>query len=376
MIGVVVTSGDAAAAAPPKAKRVDAAKVRVVLFCPKDVRPPTDYQNGIDVLADYTDRFLLSELKRHGYEPQAKSLFVRTDADGRVSRDGRGSVEVLGVIGEQRADAYKKAATHQEAIESAMRHFDLPAKGDLWWVLVYRGDPPTRFSDFRGGSSPKFGGWSIANYDSRLPRLRPTMPICAGLGDEMALKGMVHELGHAFGLPHIGPKADRVRRDDNTLMGPTNFNYRRVTKNRPKNGHLSAASAAMLAVHPVIRGAKMPEWRLPTVKTADLRIRPTATGKGFALAGTVRAAGGTPLRAIVGDHSDAMPGDYWAKHYVAEVGRDGRFELPIGEPDKTAGELRLWFTFRSGATTGDGRLRGERGAVKVRYRYVNGRWML
>ncbi|WP_171189313.1 hypothetical protein [Alienimonas chondri] len=376
VIVATLAVGSAAPAAdpPPKAQRLDAAKVRIVLFCPNGVRPPVDYQSGLDRLADYTDAFILSGLKRWGHEPGVKSLFVRVDENGRPTDDGTGSVEVLGVIGEHGVDRYTKPDTHKEAVASAMRHFDLPAKGDLWWVLVYHGDPPTRFSDFRGGNSPQFGGWSIANYDSRLPRLRKTMPICAGLGDEMALKGMVHELGHAFGLPHIGPKAAPRRRHDNTLMGPNNFNYKRVAGRAVQNGHLSEASAAMLAVHPVVRGVPLSEWNLPTVKVADLALRPTATGNGFALAGTVRAVGAKPINAVLGDHPDSLPGEYWAKHYVAPVGDDGRFELPVTEAAESDGELRLWFTFPGGETTGNGRWRGANGAVKIPYRYADGRW--
>ena len=52
-----------------------------------------------------------------------------------------------------------------------------------------------------------------------------------------------HELGHAFGLPHIGPlQNDKL---GNSLMGPVNMVYSRRKGPDDRRVYLSQASAAM-----------------------------------------------------------------------------------------------------------------------------------
>lgn len=333
-----------------------AAKVRIVLLCPADRELPVDYQAGIDRVANYTDRFVLNGLKLWKLEPKTESLFVRNGDH----------VEVIVVHADGNAAAYTKPDAHKVAIETAARQNRLNLKLDLWWVFVYQGEPPQRFSDFRGGSSPRFGGWSIANYDSRSPSLPLQCPLGGGMANEMALKGMIHELGHAFGLPHMGPRF--AFRRGNTLMGAVNTRYQQISRRRDGKVYLSQAAAGMLIAHPVLQGRAMNDLGdLPSVSVDSIEIN--ASRKTFRFSGEVDADR-KPVFAVVGDHNESLPGEYWTKHYVGSVSADGKFSVAIDEPASTNGELKLWFVFADGTLTGNGDAKGERGAVKVKYGYA------
>ena len=59
---------------------------------------------------------------------------------------------------------------------------------------------------------------------------------------------------------------------------------------------------------------------------------------------------------------------------AGEVAADGTFEVKILEPAQSGGELKTWFVFRNGATTGDGVKRGRAGGLVKRYTYSGNRW--
>ncbi|MFK7820781.1 MAG: hypothetical protein AB8G99_18830 [Planctomycetaceae bacterium] len=337
----------------------------VILFCPKGIQPPTDYQRGVNRLADYTDRFLLDGLKRWEYSAAVKTLF---------RRKANGDVDVFGVFGEKPPAQYTDASVHKEAIDRVIDGYKLEPKSHIWWVLGYKGPSPVRFEGFRGGQSPKYGGWAVANYDSRVVHLKAGTPVGTPLHREMALKGMIHELGHAFRLPHIGPRYGL--KYGNTLMGPTHANFRRVTGRFVKDGYLSQAAAAMLVAHPVLRGRRFERRRVPQVRLSEGQISTDAKSGTVSVSGRVQS-NLKPVFAIVADHSKKLPGTYWVRHYVSRIETDGQFEVEVTEPVKADGEYFLWFVFPSGELTGNGRMQGtgERGATKIPYRFQNGRWV-
>jgi hypothetical protein len=188
----------------------------------------------------------------------------------------------------------------------------------------------------------------------------------------MALKGMIHELGHGFQLPHIG----QLRRDNagNTLMGPTHANFRRVVPGREERVYLSEAEAAMLSMHPAFRG--MPDTRgpLPKPDVQNLKCVVDRQENAIVVSGRVRAAV-RPVYAVVADESDARPGEYWTKTYVGKVADDGAFAVSVSEPATSNGTLKTWFIFENGAQTGDGRQRARASGISRSYTYARQRWV-
>ena len=78
----------------------------------------------------------------------------------------------------------------------------------------------------RGRLTPRDGGWAVVNYDTLPGEIRPDLGLGVGLQRECFLKGTIHELGHAFGLPHIGP--DLVPQAGQLADGPEQLRLRRA----------------------------------------------------------------------------------------------------------------------------------------------------
>jgi hypothetical protein len=259
-------------------------------------------------------------------------------------------------------------------MDALRRQDKLDGGRQVWWIMVYAGDPPARFAAFLGGYGPQIGGWSVCNFDTTPGRIDPAAPLGADFLEQIALKGMIHELGHGFGLPHAGPLA----RDNagNTLMGPTHYNYRRVLKAAAANetrAYLSEAEAAMLSTHPAFRGVSGDRAQLPKVEVQDLKYAADPRAKTIVVSGRVRASQ-RAVYALVADESDARPGEYWTKTYAGKVAADGTFAVTVSEPSESNGTLKTWFAFDNGALTGDGKGRAREGGIPKPYTYARQQW--
>jgi hypothetical protein len=189
--------------------------------------------------------------------------------------------------------------------------------------------------------------------------------------ERIFLKGMIHELGHGFGLPHIGP----LERDKagNTLMGPTHVNYRRVMGKDEDRVFLSEAEAAMFASHPAFRGLSDDREELPMVEVENMQYTAEPRKRSLMVKGRLRAAQRARY-ALVADEADARPGEYWTKTYVAKIAADGAFEVIVSEPAESGGTLKTWFIFESGVQTGDGKSRGRDSGISGQYTFENKKW--
>jgi hypothetical protein len=348
-------------AADARAEPATACQVHVILFVPKDVRPPTGYQPRIDEIVDYTEAFFRRELKRWGHD-EVVMPFRRAPG---------GRVEVTVVRGKERTVDYKPVAVRVEVMDFLRQRRRLDGSRQLWWILVYPGEPPARFQGFLGGFGPEIGGWAVCNFDTTPGRVDPAAPLGAPFLDKLALKGMIHELGHGFGLPHVGP-LDRDG-DVNTLMGPTHANFRRVRPRGSPIVRLSEAEAAMFANHPAFKGATDDRRPLPTVEVKNLKYSVRGREKAIVVAGKLQA-GRAAAYALVADESDARPGEYWTKTYVGKIAHDGAFEVIVAEPAAAGGTLKTWFAFEDGTQTGDGKRRGRESGIAKAYTYKQSRW--
>ncbi|MGI9473515.1 MAG: hypothetical protein ACR2NZ_18380 [Rubripirellula sp.] len=330
----------------------DTCQVRVVLYVPSDVDVP-DYQHRLDQTIAYADAFFREGIKRWGHDEPVSPF-----------RIDRGHAEVLLVQGERPSSKCTDPSIRKEAIASARRQLSVSDDRQIWWVFVYRGDPPTRFANYRGGFEPAIGGWSVCNFDTRPGDIQIDDPLGNAFLSELTLKGMIHELGHAFQLPHIGPRTkDRA---GNTLMGPTHANYRRIVPRRESRVYLSEAAAAMIVNHPAFRGTPDDRGALPKIRVSNQQYKYDRARATFMVSGRIEADK-EPSFAIVADESKARPGEYWTKHYVSPVDAEGRYHVLIDELPNSGGTLKTWFVFANGASTGNGRLRGKAGAIVKDY---------
>lgn len=339
----------------------DPCQVHVVLFVPSDVKQPPGYQDRVDQIVDYTESFLQRGFKRWGHENIVMPF--RRSADGHV--------EVTTIRGKQATSQYKPVTVRAEVMDEMRRKNKLDGGRQAWWIMVYVGDPPQKFAGFLGGFGAQIGGWAICNFDTTPGHINRSAPLASPFLDKIALKGMMHELGHGFQLPHVGP----LWRDNagNTVMGPTHNNYRRVIPAGDPRVYLSEAEAAMLSKHSAFRGVPDDRGQLPKLDVTNMKYEANPRKNAIVVSGRVHAKQRAAY-ALVADESDARPGEYWTKTYVGEVAENGTFEVIVSEPSASSGTLKTWFVFDTGAQTGDGKTRGRESGIPQPYAYNRKQW--
>ena len=283
-------------------------------------------------------------MRRHGYPPAVKGLF---------RREPDGSVEVLEVKGDQPVSSGKYARPDyaQEVIRRATWQYKVAGDGHVWWIFIYLGDRPTRFNEWRGVGSARDGGWAMVNYDTIPGEIRPDQGLGIGFNAEYFLKGTIHELGHAFGLPHVGP--DLSLGLGNTLMGPNNSVYAERKHPKADQVYLSEFTAARLWKHPIFSGNARDRFLQPTVKLVDYKPRYSRADDRVTIAGKLVADQPAHSVVVMDDRGEPKD-DYWSRGYSARIAPDGSFSVPIGHPARADGHYRILFCFENGMVTGDG----------------------
>jgi hypothetical protein len=360
-LSVLTLPTPASAQTPPAADKAAVPVIHVVLFTAAGLEPPAGARAKIGAAAEYAEAFFAAWMKRWGYPPARDKIFPR-------ERDG--TVRVLHVRGARPGADYARMPhleLLQEVWPAAHKAYGLPHDLPVWWVWVYLGDPPTRLKVYRGSGELRRGGWAVVNYENRPGAISPRAEMGARAHEDFTLKGCIHELGHALGLPHVGPRLqDRL---GNTLMGPNWAEYRRVTGTHEVRAYLSPAEAAMLWKHFVFSGTAEHRDVLPSVRVQGYRARYDRA------AGTIEVTGqlvsdGKAHSVVLADDAAPHQEDYWRKAYVARLDGDGRFTVHVREPSRSKGTFRLLFCFENGALTGDGKHAELEHAFAARYEFT------
>jgi hypothetical protein len=246
------------------------------------------------------------------------------------------------------------------------RKYNLDAQGQVWWIFTYKG-PERR--GFRGGGNAQRGGTSTSIYnpdDDGHLRLEDELG-----SDEQARiksKGSIHELGHVFGLPHIGPlEGDQL---GNSLMGPVIRAYRARYPNETRV-YLTKASAAILWKHPLYSGTTKDREVVPKLGFKNFKVVYHQDRGCMILTGKV-ISDYAAHSIVVANESEAMRSDYWKKSFAARIADDGSFQVAINELDHTHGQLRIVCCFNNGAIVGQGKGLGLQSGFVKQYRFNDG----
>ena len=339
--------------------------IRLILFSASDRTPPKDVPHRLTQIADAAERFFFSEMNRWKYPPAVSRLFRR-------NRDG--TVEITYVKGDRAAadPYYATAACDAEAKDKAKRQLRLEGDGHIFWTFVYVGDRPQRFSDWKGSGCARDGGACVVNYDTVPGELRPDLGLNEGFNSEYFLKGTIHELGHALGLPHIGP--DPALKMGNSLMGPNQSVYIERKQPNPDRVYLTEASAAILWKHPIFSATTKDRQRQPTsVKLVDYKPAYSRTSNRITLSGKLISDMHAHSVVVFDDRGNAKD-VYWYRSYVARIAADGTFRVAIDQPARADGQFRIFFCFENGSFTGDGAgvVFTDEGEIRKNYHFRNG----
>jgi hypothetical protein len=338
--------------------------VHVVLFHPADVPMPSGARERINGIANYADDFFIKEMTQCGYPPMARTLF---------QRDPSGSVEMIGVRGTLpvAASEYTNATFARDVSARARQLHHVSETNTVWWIFVFLGNRPARFENFYGYGNPRDGGVAVVNYDSLPGHVRPDLALAEGFNGEIFLKGTIHELTHAFGVPHLGPDTNLAL--GNSLMGPTTAEYKKRNGPHPEKVYLGNATAAMLWKHPIFRGSADNVSTLPSVKLADYKAACDSACDTITISGRVVAD--QPAHSVVLIDDQGKPRDqYWCRNQAVRLNSDGTFQMRIVQPAHVNGHYRIFFCFDNGLVTGDGRHVefGNLGGIRKGYNFNNG----
>ena len=332
--------------------------LRVVFFTPSDIEPPEGVRTRLKEHVDYAQSFYAKWMKHWDYAPE-QPLSVNHDEDGFP--------RVLYVKGRhtEASGRYRQLGFEGEVIRSACQKYDIDPEGQVWWIFTYKG-PERR--GFRGGGNAKRGGTSTSIYD---PDAAGTMRVDDELGSDgirANSKASVHELGHAFGLPHIGPLQNNKL--GNSLMGPIVKAYRSRFPDEPRV-YLTKASAAMLWKHPLFSGTAKDRAITPTLQLDDLETKHDKNLGAMIVTGKILSEH-KAHSVVVANESDALRTDYWRKCFAQRINDDGTFKVTVNELDQTDGQLRIVCCFNNGSVVGkDGGLGLQSGFTK-QYRFKDG----
>ncbi|MHC4878752.1 MAG: hypothetical protein ACYTGL_20070 [Planctomycetota bacterium] len=333
--------------------------LRVVFFTPSDVEPPEGVRERLKEYVDYSQAFFAKWMKHWNYDCETV-LPVNRDADGYPG--------ILYVRGRhtEASGKYRTVGFEPEVVRTACREYDIDPKGQVWWIFTYKG--PQR-QGFRGGGNAKRGGTATSIYSpQRQGHLRVGNELGGREAGGLQAKAGIHELGHALGLPHIGP-----RQEDglgNSLMGPTTPTYHKRFPGEERV-YLSEAAAAMLWRHPLFTGSTKGRDVTPALSFSDVHISHDTERDQVLLTGKVDSDL-EPHSVVVALESAVTRAGYWRKTYVGRVEKDRTFRVSIDALRQADGHFRIVCCFENGAIIGQSKGRGlETGFVR-KYRFSDG----
>jgi len=315
--------------------------IRVAYFVPRDRAPFPGYQERLGRVMTEVQRFYRDGMAAAGYGPITFRLEQGDHERLRVYLvRGRRPMQTYGRNASDDVRREVKAALAKEGVD-----IDRETLVIFQALLQWEGNRATEVGPYCGGGN-HLAGTAWVYDDERLdPRQLGSKapggyygrPCSIGEFNSHYLGGVAHELGHAFGLPHDCQRlSDRGR--GLSLMGGGNHTYGQEKRGEGPGTFLSSASAMLLAYSRPFAGDRQDAGRTPSCRLSDLDAR-FADGK---LVLTGRAAAQPPAFGIAAFNDWAkILSDYDAVSWTCRLGKDGRFQLEVGEMRPGSSQLRL-----------------------------------
>ncbi len=320
----------------------------LVYFVPNDREVIPGYVERLDAVMTEVQRFYRDGMNAAGFG--ALTFDLERDAQHRLA--------VHEVKGKLPMSSYGRNASDlvRAEVERALAATGLDANQRtvvIFQVLLeWKDGVATEVGPYVGGGSHLAGTAWV--YDDalldpkKLSSLEPggyyARPCSIGEFNSHYIGGVAHELGHAFGLPHVaGPRLN----PKHSLMGDGNHTYGQERRGEGGGTYLHAASALLLARARPFAGSTDSS----AASSCDLDTLKAKFADGqLVLDGTVEPAS-LALGIVAYNDAVRIPADYDAQAAVSMVGASGKFTVKLDELEPGDYELRLQVCQTNGAST-------------------------
>ena len=328
-------------------------KLRFAYFLPSDRQPAPNYRERLTRVLEETVAFYAKQIE--GYGLKAQPLPLDRDADGLL--------RIIEVKGKEPWTAYNSKKTFagekvRDECLPVLRVAGINAEREtiaVFTAIMEWNEGARRFrqqSPYQGGGNARAGFcWQIDSPPLdplHLPEKTPIIDdgeygkVSIGKWNSLFVGGVIHELGHAFGLPHNAQRPDQFSRLGHSLMGAGNRTFGDDRRGEGRGTFLTFTDAVRLVSHPFFSGSSRGLWEKDSVSAEFDELRVSAEADKAALIVSGRVRGPVPAYAVIAYTDGEGGSDYDAIATVAVPDADGRFELRCDQLPKGKGvELRL-----------------------------------
>lgn len=326
-------------------------RLRFAYFVPSDRQPAAQYRERLTRVLDAMTQFYAEQIASYGLDAQPIPL----------DRDEDGLLRFTMVQGKQPWQAYNTkepasgAKIYSECLPALRAAGIEPTQETIavFTAVMDWDSERMRFrqrSPYQGGGNARSGFcWQIDAPPLDPNHLSEKSPliddgeygrVSIGKWNSIFIGGVIHELGHAFGLAHNAQPPTQQGRAGISLMGSGNRVYGDQLRNEGAGTYLTFADALRLVSHPLFSGS---DKGLQTAARyddmfADLQVE--TEGDSMIISGTVRCS--PSCYAVICYTDPTGHGDYDALTSTAVPDDRGRFRMRCDNlAQGTESELRL-----------------------------------
>lgn len=278
--------------------------LHVVYWTPRDKPVADGYQERLDTIFDDIEEFYRGQMESLGFGPN-KTV--------GIDRDEAGALKIHFVKGQKDYDQYEVAsgADIRRECLNTLREAGVDASDETLVIFCNMSvwdSESRRISQnspyYALGSNTEGTAWQVDSPILKLEDLTNQGDhvidgqygrITLGKYNTIFIGGIVHELGHAFGLPHNKERADQAKEFGVALMGSGNRAYKDELRGDGKGAFITLAHGLKLASHPMFSGYTARMHEDPETQVDDLRFE--QAGNGFTVSGKV--TGSIPPYAVL-----------------------------------------------------------------------------
>jgi hypothetical protein len=312
---------------PQRAERL----VHLVYWTPSDREPAPRYRERLSKIFENVRDFYAGEMERNGFGPRTIRLAKEADGLCKIHLvQGAGPYASYGLesgrkIRGECVPVLRAAGIDPDketiVIFCNMSNWDAE-KRTMWQNSPY----------YASGSNRSGTAWQVDSPLLDLDLLTVREPllqdgqygrISPGRYNSIFIGGIIHELGHALGLPHDKERPDQAALWGTALMGSGNRTYGENLRGEGKGTFLTLSEAMRLASHPIFCGSVKGFDTKSNAQIEDIKIE--SQGKSFTVSGHVTAE--PPAYAVIAATDPAGNSNYDATTATAVPDKDGRFTI-------------------------------------------------